>query len=506
METIVIDNFKRETTEFVESNGVDNLHAQIDAIPIFYEQPNVFSPPYIDTTCGVKYPLFGYGARFSSILDASTGNSITWGKFVASLRYSYGNNPDRVAFVDTRCNLCSVWSDLQGNKIVVESPSVPFNSFAIKIKHFSSKLVLTCGGYSDKFYYINDDLSNSWIPVSFTSGNYVYDSLVFNNNLFLGGDNISGGQRISRYNTSFNLVGSLNINTPGKIVGLVNYNNQYITIFIRESNLDYMILWNGDINSYSSDRYYLPGRFLDGVSHNGVLYILIENMRGVSLFYFYNNGFKLLFEDTRYKVIYPLDIGCKGIIKTWNDYLVINYGSRIIFFSPQKNELFGVGNSSAMGIVENNSNYFLEIGRFSNYIELNKNWTFFYPLNINASIGYFKIDAETPGYMGKSFFYRSNWIVLGKRIKLGNIKLYYTDTPNPDYYLNVRVGYIDEKTGGNLQYKDYNFLQSQLPASYKEFSVNIECTKFFIMVWTDININTGSKSVKRVVIEYDRLE
>lgn len=508
METIVIDNFKQETPSFVESDGKDNLHSQIDAIPVLYPQSDIFTNPRIDGTYGVSYPLYGWNNSFSLIDLTTQIPSISWDIFVDSDSYYISGIGDVVAAVDKKGN--SVLLSNAGSYIGYKSTPLNAQSgIATKIRNFGNNVILSSDAYSDRFYYMPRDFSGSWTQVSLSAGTYIYDSLVFNNNLFLFGKNPFGGLIILRYNTSLSLVGSFIINTLGIPLGIVNYNNQYIAIFIRENNRDFMILWNGDVNSYSFDRYILPGRFISGISHDGTLFVLMNNPVGFSLYYFYGSGFKLVFENKRYNILNlssPAYAGNRGILKMIGDYLIIHAGKRILFFSLQKKELFGIGYNNAMSFDGALTTFVEPIRIPISLYDYSFDYTFYLPGSSAGFLYYFKIDTQTTNYMGRSFFYRSNWIVLGKRIRLGNIKLYYTNTPTPNYYLNVKIGYIDEKTGGSIQYKDYNFLQSQLPASYKEFSVNIECTKFFIMVWTDPNINTASKSVKRVVIEYDRLE
>jgi hypothetical protein len=504
MPAIVLDNFINETPSFVESDGKNNLHARIDAFPIGYPKSNIFASPYRDDSLSITYPLCGW----NETVNRTAGGSISWGKFMnACTSYPLGIQQYMSIVVDEYGNVAGFWRDIFPSlyKATPQNSGSTQNT-TINIVDFPSinKLVLTNYNYSDRFFYIDNDLSGSWTAVTFTAGSYVRDALLFNNNLFLGQENPAGGARISRYNSSFSLVGSLIINTGGRIIGLRNYNNQYIAIFIRETQTEYMILWNGDVNSSSSERYILPSGIIDAYSHNGVLYILTRETNGFSLWYFNGSGFSLIFNSNKYYITEPNTFVMHKFLGSLGGYLAIGCSKRILFYNPLTKEMFGAGRDSSMTFLgDTNNSYFINVVNDGTNTAITKTFYVHIGSTTNGVMYSLLIDG---GNLGKKFHYQSNWIVLGKRIKITNCRMYYTPNETPDKYLNIRFGYIDEKTGGSVQSKDYNFLQNTLTGSYKQFNVNIECTKFYVQVWSDPNLTTTSKSVRRVIIEYEELE
>jgi hypothetical protein len=506
METIVFDNFKSETPEWTESDGKNNLHAIIDSptplTPNFYKE----TPITNYSTWISPYSLCSWGEM--RIIDLTTLiPSISWGQIIDGVNNVINNIVPlhTICVVDNKGNVALVYPT---NYISYKTAPQTINSNQTSINLFGNKIVLTSDSIVDGFYYINNDLSGNWTKVTLPSGSYANLSLTFNNNLFVSAVEPAGGYKIHRYNQSFSLIGSLFIPSSNQSQTvhtrkLFNINNQYIGIIFRDTNVDYLMLWDGDVFSNVNQKILIPGRTIDAFNYLGGVYIVVEKKNGFEILALNGNSWKSVFYYKKGIMSEYQKYVCYKRVSVFDSYLVTLIDERMLFINLLNGESFGYAYNNSQVFPQ--SNYtFVAAYRSGTISAQENNYIIYYPASMNGLLNYFWFDTSGLGN-NRNYYYRSNWIVAGKRVKLNNFKLYYENPTSPDGYVNIRFVYIDEKRGGTIQEKSYYLLSSDLPNSYKEFTIGIECTKFYVKIWNSNN-TTSPRIIKRAILEYERIE
>ena len=507
MNSIIFDNFKFETGYPVESDGKNNLH------------DNISSPTTLTSSIGnfYLYPLSNDIPAYSlsgwdeiKLADYTTlVGSISWNKFVDGISIKGHDSSSYYTYlIDTKGNVSVFVDSGPTNAFYKVSPNTSTDFDGAWIESLGNKLIVS-GGYGDRFYYTildNNFNTNTWNAVTTTAGSYPKVMLSFKNNLFISATvPTTDSQEVRRYNSSLSYVGSLQIptnNAVERVVALFNYNDTYIGIVLRTTSGDYLMFWDGDINSGVSKKILCPGTVIGARAVNGYVFVMVRRINGFDLYVLNGDSWSLYYEYRKSNVVEFTTNRVYKKLNSIDNYLVIDVGDKLLFIDTLSKSVFNIGYNGSVSF-QTTSGAGIYLKRYGSVYDQNKNFFVIMPIGGNGEITYFHFANSNP--TRQNYFYKSNWIFLGKRIKLTKVRLYYTNPTNPDQYLNVKIWYIDEKRGGEIIQKDYSFLSSSLPKSYKEIDLGIECTKFALQVWVSYN-TTSARILKRAIVDYSELE
>jgi len=504
MNSIVFDNFKIESGVPVESDGKNNLHEEIGSPAAITSSimnvsggQNVFNDVPYYSLCGWDYPyLYQYpNPPFGKFIDSVLGDDYL------------GTASFHLYMVDEYANIGMFTTGYGGYK---SSPNTSTSAEKTWVEIVGQYLVVS-GGYSDRFYYTTLDtnfLSNPWNSVAVSAGQLPTALLNFKNNLYVSMKLSSAtGYEIKRYNSSLSYVGSLQIPTSRNlevVISLFNHNDTYIGIVLRLRDGDYLMFWDGDINSGVLKKIKCPGIVLGATSVNGSVFLMVEMFNGFDIYVLNGDSWSLFYEYRKSSVTVFSKNRLYKKLNSVNNFLIIEGGDRVLFIDTLSKAVFNYGFWNFFSPSIGTGVHIRKAGDVNNP---SKNFYVLTNLNAGGLVQGFYFGGQNPygSTPRQTYFYKSNWIFVGKRIKLNKLSLHYTNPSNADKNLNVKIWYIDEKRGGEIQSKDYWFQSSTLPKSYKEFNLGIECTRFSVQIWTDLD-TTVARILKRAILDYETLE
>ena len=309
-------------------------------------------------------------------------------------------------------------------------------------------------------------------------------------------------------------IGELVLPSNSYALALLNVNNRYIGIIAEEYPFTHVFyLWDGNVFSVGNMRIYVRGRVVDGVVFKNMVFLFIETHNGVELQLLRGDKFETIVAWEKGKIHSDkLDhwrVRTTHFSRTtvWNDFIILPVNNYLLFVNPI------TGNIFRRILPNNNNRYFCVIHNDLVNVVINNAGDIYYQSLYDLTENFQNITTSVVPSLAltsNDFYYATNWLRLGKRIRIIKMEVYLEDTYQQSQdLLKLSIKYVDEerKTSSQPSQKEYEILPHPIDNQRykKEFGVNIECNLFKIELYIPEN-KTWRGYVRKVVVYYEILE